>query len=374
MLLLMQVRLAAVAAVVALSSQDQLFADAAGLLLADLVPDQLPEVRMEALKALLDQAAAFQLHKQAQQQQQVHAGRSQQQQQQGPELADHLRQEQQVQGGGRPTGHDDVDMGDAEGSTQQQDRQDSDTGSQGQEAASESDTAQQQPQDSAAAASALQQQQQQRRSKARKSDLPPWGKNALLAAANTLSDAEPAARQLALQLLQHLPPGNVPDLVIVVRGLAACCQRYPDQHAQQAWGLVNSLSRMRAEMITLAPGKLVTLLRNFLQLSSAAEAADDVSAAPGAAHGDTLPREQQGSAQAAAAAAADVLGSSAAADITMLPQGAQVLAALLLLGVQQRKHALPSLLEQLEKAGLLELPALQRWRARLCAVHNPQQS
>lgn len=66
----MQARLAAVAAVVSLSSQDPLFADSAGLLLLDLVGDQLLEVRVAALQALVTQAAGLQQHKQAQQQQQ----------------------------------------------------------------------------------------------------------------------------------------------------------------------------------------------------------------------------------------------------------------------------------------------------------------
>jgi hypothetical protein len=387
-LLIVQVRLAAVAAVVSLSSQDHLFADAAGLLLADLVGDQLPSVRLSALKALLDQATAFHLHKQALQQaqtsqpqqqhlQQQHLQQQQKQQQQQPGIADQPRQQQQQQGAEQPTDADDVDMEGAEGPTQQQGSQEGDTSSQAQEAASESDAEQQQSQEAATAPGLQQQQQQQpqqqRRSKVRKSDLPPWGKDALLAASNALSDAEPAVRQLALQLLQHLPPGNAPDLVIVIRALAACCQRYPDQHAEQAWGLVNSLSSMRAEMITLVPGKLVPLLGSLLQPSPAAGATGDGLCKPEAVQGDTSPGGQPGSAHAAAAAAAaaSVLGSAAAADIARLPQGAQVLAALLLLGVQSRKQGLPTSLKELEKAGLLELPALQLWQARLCAVQGP---
>ena len=320
-------RLAAVAAVVSLSSQDALFADVAGGLLSDLVGDQLLEVRLAALEALVVQATAFQQRRQLQQE-----------------------QEPAVQGTDAGADADadagviaeatDADMADAGGDSQQ--------GSEG-AASTPAEPAhgqQQQP-------------QQVCRRKPRKSDLPPWGKDALLAAAAALSDRAPRVRHLALQLLQLLPPGNVPDLITVVRGTAVCVVRNPGgQDEAQAWAVVAWLGSTRAEMLTLAAGKLVPLLATILQ--------------PAAAGGQDAPAATHG-AGVQAAAAAGVLGSAAARDISHLPRGAQILAVLMLLGVQQRKAGLPALLKEVQKAQLLEVPALQPWLGHLRALEQQQE-
>jgi hypothetical protein len=322
-LTLPQVRLAAVAAVVSLSSQDTLFADAAGLLLSDLVGDQLLEIRLAALQALLDQATAFQQRKQPQQQEGTAAA-----------AADAA----------------DTEMQDAEDLQQYNDHEANTAGNTAAAAAGRG------PADVESQQVQQQQQQQQRSSKPRKADLPPWGKDALRAAADALLDRECAVRALALQLLQQLPPGNVPDLVAVIRGVTACCERYPGQNTAHVWGLVGWLGSVRAEMVSLAPGKLVPQLAIML-LQPAPQAA----AAAGS----------QGAAAAAAAEA--VLGRAAAGSIVGLPTGAQALAAVMLLGVQQRKQGMAALLKELEKAQLMAVPALQPWLDSVHALQQQQQ-
>jgi hypothetical protein len=68
-----------------------------------------------------------------------------------------------------------------------------------------------------------------------------------------------------------------------------------------------------------------------------------------------------------------VLGSAAAQDISQLPPGAQILAAVMLLGVRQRRAGLAALLKQLQKAQLLEHPALQPWLGHVRALELQQQ-
>jgi hypothetical protein len=73
---------------------------------------------------------------------------------------------------------------------------------------------------------------------------------------------------------------------------------------------------------------------------------------------------------AAAAAAEAALGSAAACTVSGLPAGAQALAAVMLLGVQQRKQGVAALLKELQKAQLMGVPVLQPW---LHSVHVLQQ-
>lgn len=348
-------RLAAVAAVVSLSSQDELFAGAAGLLLSDLVGDQLLEVRLAALHALLAQAEAFQQCKQPQQEQEQQ-----------------LAQQAAAAAAGTDATAADVDMAEAEdGEKQEADDSKAGTASQQSDSAPGNQPGQQQ-----------QQQQRARRSKPRKSDLPPWGKDALLAAAAALSDKDAEVRRLALQLLQQLPPANVPDLLTVIQAVAACIQRYPCQETvTQAWAFVGWLGRARAEMVTLAPGKLAPQLASLLlQPAAAAPGAGaaavvgggGVSSGVGTAAAAAAEEEEEEK-EEAAAAAAGVLGVSDAGRLSGLPLGAQVLAALMLLGVQQRRQGLPSLLRELGKAQLSDLPVLQPWLATLQALQHQQQ-
>jgi hypothetical protein len=372
-----QVRLAAVAAVVSLSSQDSLFADAAGLLLSDLVGDQLLEVRLAALRALLTQAEAFQQRKQPQQQQgprqqqqQEQQQGQQEQEQQGQQEQQQEQQEQQADAAAADSNAPaaDIEMEEPE-EGEQQDADDSTAGATGQHSdatvlgQSTAEPQQQQQQ---------QQQQRPRRSKPRKSDLPPWGKDAMLSAAAALSDKDGEVRHLALQLLQQLPPANVPDLLTVVKAVAAAIQRYPCQETvMQAWAFVGWLGSARAEMVTLAPGKLAPQLASLLLPQPAAAAAVAVGSGGCAAPAGTV--STAAAVEAAAAGAAGVLGVADAGGLRGLPLGAQVLAALLLLGVQQRRQGLPSLLRELGKAGLTDLPVLQPWLATLQALQQQQQ-
>lgn len=339
-------RLAAVAAVVSLSSQDALFAGAAGLLLSDLVGDQLLEVRLAALRALLAQAEAFQQRKQPQQEHQ-------------------LAQQAAAAGAGTDATEADADMTEAEDGEQHgADDSKAGTASQQSDAAAGNQPGQQQ------------QQQRARRSKPRKSDLPPWGKDALLAAAAALSDKNAEVRRLALQLLQQLPPANVPDLLTVVKAVAACIQRYPCQETvRQAWAFVAWLGRARAEMVTLAPGKLAPQLASLLLQPAAAASGAGATAVVGGGGGASAAgtTAAAAAAEAEAAAAAGVLGVSDAGGLSGLPSGAQVLAALMLLGVQQRRQGLPSLLRELGKAELTDLPVLQPWLATLQALQHQHQ-
>jgi hypothetical protein len=216
-----------------------------------------------------------------------------------------------------------------------------------------------------------QQQAHIRRRKPRKSDLPSWGKDALLAAAAALSDREPAVRALALQLLMLLPPGNVPDLVAVISGVAACCARYPGQDEEQTWALVAWLGSVRAEMVTLAVGKLAPQLASMLSATADAQDAAAVGASAAVLAGELSTGAGIG-AGSAMLPAASVLGSGAAQAASGLPPGAQILAAVMLLGVRQRRAGLGALLKQLQKAQLLEHPALQPWLGHVRAL-EPQQ-
>ena len=347
----MQVRLAAVAAVVSLSSQDALFADVAGSLLSDLIGDQLLEVRLAALQALLAQATGFQQRKQVQQQQE---------------------QEPVAQPADAPSDAE-TPYSDIAGAA-------SDSQAGLRDAATNMDV-DADPDAAAASEPAFtqqgdQQQAHMRRRKPHKSDLPSWGKDALIAAAAALSDREPAVRALALQLLMLLPPGNVPDLVAVISGVAACCARYPSQDGEQVWALVAWLGSVRAEMVTLAVGKLAPQLASMLPATADgqdAAAAAGASTAVEAGEVSTGTGIDAGDAGSAVLPAARVLGSAAAQDISRLPPGAQILAAVMLLGVRQRSAGLAALLKQLQKAQLLEHPALQPWLGHVRALEPQQQ-
>jgi len=327
------VRLAAVAAIVSLSSHDAVFAEAAGALLSDLAGDQLLEVRQAALQALLPMATAF--HSQwLLTQQQWQSAQQQQQQEEG----------QSDMAGISAAEASDTDMDDAGAEAQQETLQiAADLSAAGVPQGVQPAV----PQPQEAAAGVLQQQQQQQQGahslKARKSDLPTWGKDALLAAVSALADRERSVRHLGLQLLQLLPPRTVPDLVTVIKGITSCCERFPQQHTADVTAVVDQLISRRAEMVTLAAGKLVLQLASMLPPTAGTAAA-----APGA------PSSTAGSTSASHAAA----GAVAAAGLS---PGAQVLTALLLSGVQQRQQGLHALLKELRKSGLMELPVLQPW-------------
>jgi hypothetical protein len=319
------VRLAAVAAVASLSSRDLLFANAAGFLLADLVGDQLLEVRVAALRALLAHATAFQQRKQQQQQQK--------QQDCQKEAADAAGA---AAAAAHATDWTDTDMEEA-AAPDALDEGPPEAAMHGEAGAGTQQHHQQQ-----------QQQQARRANKVRKSDLPSWGKDALLAAATVLTDREPAVRQLALQLLLLLPPANVPDLVMLVQGLACCCELWPGQHAAEVSAVVEQLTRRRAEVVTLAAAKLVPLLARVLEPGRTTTAAGSAGASSAVSSGNDSTSAQ-------------------------LPAGAQLMASLLFAAVQQRKQGLQALLKELGKAGLLQLPVLQPWVAKVQALQQQYQ-
>jgi hypothetical protein len=315
---------------VSLANADALFANAAGLVVAELASDELPQVRQGALQALLAWASAFHAAKQQQQQQaslsasQDAAAGGDAEMQEQPEDEEEDAQEDGEAPVTPPPAADAEQLPGA-GSTE--------LGSQEQQ----------------------QQEQQQRRSsggKARKSDLPLWGKEAIAAAERALTDCDAAARRLALDLLPLLPPANVPSLVGVLRALAACCVRFPGQHDAQVASVAAQLAQRRAEMVTLGVGKLVPELGRVL-------------AAGGGGGGQTT-----GSSDAPPAAAG---GCQADSSPSALPTAAQVLTRVMLVGVQRRHQGLAALLRELGKAGLLHAPLLQPWMQQLRALEGPEQ-
>jgi hypothetical protein len=365
----LQVRNAAVSAMLSLGSHDAQLADEVAELLVELAADELLPVRLAALNGLVTWAGQYRQRRLAAKQSQV----EQQQQLQGqrqvqamesdeaPVAQQPQQQPDEVAEADDCDGEEDEDGKLAEDADMQQDNVEDVREPNDSQQQREQQQQQQQPDtpgaaiaaggaaashgvSSKAARSALAStavsaavKQPSKPSKKRKGDLPPWGADGIAAGVAALRDSHAQVRSLALQLLVLLPPANMQAIISLLQGLISCCEQHQQQHWQAALAVVHELAQQRTAMVAKSCQNICKLLAKAVR-------------GPGAgASGDP-------SAAAAAPAAAAAAHSSIAL---------QLLSELLLATARLKASMLPALQQQVEKQGLVEAAVLQPLLAQL---------